>query len=129
MPSDPANDLIASYHAKYGRKIPRDVGLDEDRFPDVEVFEMPTGVLCLRPEGLAVVDIAWLEARPQLGGHGTRILRDLTAAANAHGVTLKAIPIGKERRIIGFYERHGFTGPCGDYWIREPSTSEKPPTE
>ena len=66
--------------------------------------------LGLRHEGPDVVDLVWIRAQPESGGHGSAVLRELTVAADSFGVTLKAVVLGRDERLARWYERHGSTG-------------------
>ena len=116
MPS-PADNLVTHY-----RQQGRGCSAAEAACPDLasvpgDVFrELPRGgdgssvFLGLRHDGPDVVDLVWIRAAPESGGHGSDVLRELTSAADSFGVTLKAVVLGRDERLARWYERHGFTG-------------------
>lgn len=132
----PAIDFIDEFVAAHPQVNAGAAGLPKEYVdPEDCVFEMhlPRGRawLEIRRGNLHEVEIAWLQTEPQNQGLGDEVLGDLTARADRLGVTLKAIPKGKDERpwLVSFYERHGFVGPAidprtgrreGDWWRRHP---------
>ncbi len=113
----PARRVLAEFDARSRRTAKRLSGApdgvlveeDEMRLVDLQVF------LCLRLGNAEdEVDIAWIKARDQGTGAGSRVLADLVDSAKRHDARLKAVPLGQADRLIAWYRRHGFARSTGD---------------
>lgn len=108
----PSRAFLAEFDAR-SRRTPASLsGAPEGVLvPDDEVRRMTDApvFLCLRlGSNESEVDITWIGANPKSTGAGTRLLLELVEVAARLGVTLKAIPLGRDERTTAWYERHRF---------------------
>lgn len=115
MPT-PADNLMAHFRQQ-GRTCsaaeaacPDLASVPGDAFLELQQADGSSVFLGLRHDGPDVVDLVWIRAAPESGGHGSTVLRELTASADSLGVTLKAVALGRAERLAAWYARHGFTG-------------------
>lgn len=89
-------------------------------FPDAQdclvvVGDAPAGrlLVAVLPAAHRVVDIALLR-RYRGRGIGTALMREVQAAAAGAGVPVEVTVLAGESRIVGWYERLGFTSIAAD---------------